>query len=150
MKTTIIISAVIGFFFPIKWLLFLVGLAIIADTAVAVYLAKKCKIPVTSRKLSRIARKMIIYQLILLSVYPLDYFLVGEFALLFVDIPIFLTKIAALLLIGIEVYSIDETMRKRLNGQGIVFYIKKLISLKNKIDNELEDIDDEPEKPIDL
>lgn len=123
MKTKLIF--ILSIFSPLVPLILLVGFFIFLDTAVGVYKAKKLKQKITSRKLSAVLYKMFIYQSIILSIFGIDHFIVNEIIFNYVGFSYGLTKAAALVLIHIESYSIDESIREFNNDKGIKYYVTR-------------------------
>lgn len=121
-----IIPALFAFFLPIAGILCAVGGFIILDTIVGVWKARKLKEKVTSKKLSKIISKMLIYQLVVITFFLLDSFIINDFILSFFSIQFALTKVIALVLISIEVFSIDESFGQA-TGQGLFGHLSKLI-----------------------
>jgi hypothetical protein len=70
----------------------------------------------------------------------MDIYLLGEIIKLFIGIPLILTKFTAIVLISIEGFSLDETLRANNDGKGIWFYIKRVIGLAKDFKNEAGDI----------
>jgi hypothetical protein len=101
--------AVIGaFFLPISGILFLVGFAILVDTLTGLWKAKKLKIPITSRKLSAVISKLFLYELAVIGFYLIDFWILNDIVKQFFSVELMLTKILALVLVSIEVMSINE------------------------------------------
>ena len=101
--------AVVGaFFLPISGILFLVGFAIFVDTLTGIWKAKKLKIPITSRKLSAIISKLFLYELAVIGFYLIDFWILNDIIKQFFSVPLMLTKILSLVLVSIEVMSINE------------------------------------------
>jgi hypothetical protein len=101
--------AVVGaFFLPISGILFLVGFAIFVDTLTGIWKAKKLKIPITSRKLSAIISKLFLYELAVIGFYLIDFWILNDIIMKFFSVPLMLTKILSLVLVSIEVMSINE------------------------------------------
>jgi hypothetical protein len=101
--------AVIGaFFLPISGILFLVGFAIFIDTLTGIWKAKKLKIKITSRKLSAIISKLFLYELAVIGFYLIDFWILNDIVKQFFSVPLMLTKILSLILVSIEVMSINE------------------------------------------
>lgn len=121
-----IIPALIAFFLPIAGILVAVGGFIILDTIVGVWKAKRLKEKVTSKKMSRIIQKMLVYQAVTLTFFLLDSFIVNDFILTFFSVQFALTKVIALILISIEVFSIDESFGQA-TGLGLFGHLTKLI-----------------------
>jgi hypothetical protein len=116
MKTyiTYVITSLLVFFAPISGILIAVGVAIALDTILGVSKAITLKDKVTSRKLSNIVSKFVLYQSAILLLYTIDKFLLGEFFKIWFSIPFFFTKVAAILLIFIELVSIKENIEAAL------------------------------------
>lgn len=131
------------FIAPIKAIMVLVGLFIFLDTAFGIWSSVKLGIPILSKKLSRIALKMLIYQMGILLFYGIDMFIFKDFGLMFgIEIEFFLTKIIGMTFIGLEVFSIDESI-KRAKGYGLMFYFKKLMTSAKFLKKEWEEINEE-------
>ena len=127
MKTFLygLLSSIFVFLTPVLPLIILVGFFISADTLLGVYTAKKLKNKVTSRKLSRIIGKLIIYTGTILLVFGLDTQIFG----MFIETDLLITKLGAGVLCFIEGYSIDENIRKINKDRGIVYYVQKMFDL---------------------
>ena len=101
--------AVVGaFFLPISGILFLVGFAIFVDTLTGLWKAKKLKIAITSRKLSAVISKLFLYELAVIGFYLIDFWILNDIVKQFFSVPLMLTKILSLVLVSIEVMSINE------------------------------------------
>lgn len=140
--------AAIGLLSPIKYLLIIVGLFILMDTILGVWNAKKQQIKITSAKLSAVLSKMFVYQGIVILAYIIDVNLLGGIVGLFVDVPLIVTKIATLMVLVNESYSIDEKVRSLNNERGTWFYIKRALgvakTLKKETKGLIGDLDDKP------
>lgn len=135
-KILIILSA---FLMPIKPLMILVGLMIILDTIFGVWKCKKQGTKVTSKGLSAIVSKMVLYQVAVILIFALEKFMFGDFILLFTTIPLFLTKVVATLLVGIEVTSISENIEEA-TGVNIWQKIKIMLGRAKKIKDDVNDV----------
>lgn len=108
-SNSILVFATIGaFLLPIQPLLILVGMMIILDTITGLWKAFKLKEQITSKKLSHIVSKMVLYQGTIITLFLIEKYLLGEFIGLFVQIPYFLTKMISVVLVGIEIMSMHE------------------------------------------
>jgi|688.fasta_scaffold1169216_2 hypothetical protein len=139
MKTYIvyIFTTLLLFFAPIQGLLISVGTAIALDTIFGIAKAIKLEDKITSRKLSNIVSKFVLYQAAVLLIFTIDTFLLSEFFKLWFSIPFFFTKIVTIILIFIETVSIKENFEEAFNID-IFKMLKK--ALKRGIDIK-EDID---------
>jgi multisubunit Na+/H+ antiporter MnhG subunit len=135
-KILITLSA---FLMPIKPLLILVGLMIFLDTIFGVWKCKKNGTQITSKGLSSIVSKMVLYQASVILFFALEKFIFGDFVLLFTSIPLFLTKIVATLLVGIEITSISENVEEA-TGVSIWQRIKSMLGRVKEIKNDVNDI----------
>lgn len=139
MKTYIvyIFTTLLLFFAPIQGLLISVGTAIALDTIFGIAKSIKLEDKITSRKLSNIVSKFVLYQAAVLLIFTIDTFLLSEFFKLWFSIPFFFTKIVTIILIFIETVSIKENFEEAFNID-IFKMLKK--ALKRGIDIK-EDID---------
>lgn len=114
MKTYIayFFTTLLLFFAPIQGLLISVGTAIALDTIFGIAKSIKLKDKITSRKLSNIVSKFVLYQAAVLLIYTIDTFLLGEFFKMWFSIPYFFTKIVTIILIFIEAVSIKENFEE--------------------------------------
>lgn len=135
-KVLIVLSA---FLLPIKPLIILVGLCIFLDTIFGVWKAKKTNNKITSKGLSSIVSKMVLYQSAVILFFALEKFLVGDFILLFTSIPLFLTKVIATLLVGIELTSISENIEEA-TGVSVWQRIKIMLGRVKEIKNDVNDV----------
>lgn len=146
MTTKFMISVLLAmtiFIAPIKAIMILVGLFIFLDTLFGIWCSVKLGVPILSRKLSRIAIKMFIYQMGVLLFYGIDLFIFQDFAKIFsIEIEFFLTKIIGMSFIGLEIFSIDESIKK-VKGYGLIFYFKKLMTSAKFLKKEWENINEE-------
>jgi hypothetical protein len=132
--------AVVGsFFLPISGILFLIGFAIIVDTLTGLWKAKKLKIAITSRKLSAVISKLFLYELAVIGFYLIDYFILNDIILKFFSVPLMLTKILSLVLVSIEVISINENY-KAVKGIDIWQSMKLLFARAKEIKNDINGI----------
>ena len=132
--------AVIGaFFLPISGILFLIGFAIFVDTLTGLWKAKKLKIKITSRKLSAIISKLFLYELAVIGFYLIDYFILNDIIKQFFSVPLMLTKILSLVLVSIEVMSINENY-KAVKGIDIWQAMKLLFARAKEIKTDINGI----------
>jgi len=141
-ENTIVLIATIGaFLLPIKPLIILVGVVIALDTFTGLWKAIKLKQKITSRKLSNVISKMILYQGAVLTIFFIEHLVLGEFVGLFVQIPFFLTKVLAIVLVGIETISMHENF-ETISGINIWKTFKKLVSRANEAKNDIVELTD--------
>lgn len=136
MNLLIIVAA---FFAPIGPLLILVGFAIFGDTIFGLIKAYKKKQKITSRKLSSLISKMLLYQFVAIGIYVIDHVLLQEFIKLFIEVDLVLTKLVVATLISIEIKSINENIEE---GYGVNLWdaFKKLLSRAKDLKDDLGDL----------
>lgn len=143
MKTTLIyfFTAICLFFAPITGLMLAVGAAIVLDTIFGIYRSVKCKgwKFVTSRRLSEIISKMLLYQLCIICLYVIDFFILSEFFQHWFSVSFFATKVCAILLIFIEGISVKENFEKA-TGLDVWALIKKALGRANEIKDSITDL----------
>jgi hypothetical protein len=111
-----LLTALLLFFAPIQQLVIVVGLAILCDTFTGIY--KSVKLDgwksIRSRKLSNIISKMVLYEVSIIILFPIDKFLLNELLLNIVSVQYFSTKVACVLLLLVEITSIKENIEAAL------------------------------------
>jgi hypothetical protein len=141
LKTSIIKYSILGLTLlaPIKIFIVLVGLFIFLDTCFGVWAAKQQKQPLKSSKLARFISKLFVYNIVVITAYILDVNLLGEFFLLFLSIPLAITKITVIALVVNEVYSIDEKV-VNVKGYGLWNMFKRLLGVAKFIKKQQNDL----------
>jgi hypothetical protein len=141
LKTSIIKYSLLGLTLlaPIKIFMILVGLFIFFDTCFGVWAAKQQKKPLKSSKLARFISKLFVYNTVVITAYVLDINLLGEFFLLFLSIPLAITKITVIALVANEVYSIDEKV-VNVKGYGLWDMFKKVLNTAKYIKKQKDEI----------
>jgi len=134
------LTAIIGaFLMPISGLLFLVGFVIVLDTITGVWKSIKNKVKITSRGLSAIISKMLLYEVTVIMFYMIDQFILNNIILQFFSVELLLTKVLALILVSIEVMSINENY-KAVKGLDLWQAMKNLFSRAKDIKKEVDEI----------
>lgn len=145
LKTTLASSlnriaiVVLSFLMPIKGILLTIALSIFADTVVGLWKAKKLKTPITSRRLSQIVSKMLLYQVTVILSFMIDTFILDPIVQQIFSVPFLFTKMVALTLVSIEVFSIDENI-KAVKKTGLFDAFKNLVARSKDIKNEVDKI----------
>jgi len=109
-----LMSISFSFFLPISGILILIAFAIFVDTTTGIWKSIKLKKKVTSRGLSQIISKIMLYEVCVLLFYMMDKFILSDIISQFFSVDLLTTKILALTLCSIEVVSINE--RRTANG----------------------------------
>jgi len=125
-----------SFFLPISGILGLLFALILSDTATGIWKAKHLKEKITSRKLSTIISKLLLYELCVILFYLIDYFILNDIILTVFSVPLMLTKVLALILASIEIQSVAENWRivKGVNlWQSAKLLFTRAIDIKNDI-----------------
>jgi hypothetical protein len=134
------LTATIGaFLMPISGLLFLVGFVIVLDTITGVWKSIKNKVKITSRGLSAIISKMLLYEVTVIMFYMIDQFILNNIILQFFSVELLLTKVLALILVSIEVMSINENY-KAVKGLDLWQSMKNLFARAKDIKKEVDEI----------
>jgi len=136
-----LIAIVSSFFMPISGILILIGLSVILDTITGVWKARKLKTPVTSRKLSAIISKILLYEVTVMLFYLIDYFILNDILLTFFSVELMTTKILALVLVSIEVISINENF-KAVKGIDLWASLKNLFARAKEVTQDFKDINE--------
>jgi hypothetical protein len=141
MKTYIIyfFTTLLLFFAPIQGLLISVGTAIALDTIFGIARSVKTKQKITSRKLSNIVSKFVLYQSAVLLIFTVDTFLLGEFFRIWFSIPFFFTKVVTIVLIFIESVSIKENFEEAFNVD-VFSLLKEVLKRTKEIKEDINEI----------
>jgi len=124
------LNALLVFFAPIAWVAILVGLATLADMGFGIWKTYKIKGKITSRKMRMgFVYKTLIYIIVVLFVFAIDKFIIGEILGMFTTVEHLATKIVAIILIGIEVYSMDESYEIATGKSFLTSFFKTVRNL---------------------
>ena len=136
-----IFTSLFLFFIPIQGLVISVGIVIMLDTVTGVYKSVKSKgwKHVSSRKLSNIISKMLLYEICILCLFPIDFYLLNEFAIQWFSIPFIFTKTCAILLIFVELVSIKENIEIAHNIK-LWELVKKILNRAKEIKTDIDEI----------
>jgi hypothetical protein len=126
------IYPIVLFFTPVKGIFITIGLFILLDTITGIWKSRKNRKPITSRGLSALISKMLLYESLILVTYCLDIFILNEIFLHVFSINTLITKIVALVLIYVEAKSINENY-KEVKGIDLWMELKSLVSRTNEI-----------------
>lgn len=144
MKTTVlsilsgIPKALIVFFAPIKFIIILVAISTVIDTLFGFWKAFHAKEKITSKKWRfGFVPKTITYIICVMLVYSSDYFIINEIVKLSISVEFLFTKLIALILISIEVKSMDESF-KEVKGWSFLEKLQSMILKAKNIRKEIE------------
>lgn len=132
-------AIVSSFFMPISGILILIGVSVIVDTITGVWKSKKLGTPITSRKLSAVISKILLYEVTVMLFYLIDYFIINDIVLTFFSVELMITKILALVLVSIEVISLNENI-KAVKGIDIWDSLKNLFARAKEVTQDFKDI----------
>lgn len=130
-------ASVLVFFTPIQPLLIIIGSFIAMDTVLGVSKAYITNQPINSHTLSRVIFKMLIYQAVVLLLYPIDVFIIGSELFGYEN---FATKLGAFILIFVESLSIEENIKAINHGKGFKYYFEKLLKTLKGMKQQLTEV----------
>ena len=123
-----IAATLVLFFAPIKGIILMVALATILDTAFGVWKAKKLGEEITSKIFRNgLVPKLVSYVAAVMLIYASDVFIINALTLSVISVEFISTKIIALVLLSIEVKSMDESFVK-VKGYSFIDKIKVIIN----------------------
>ncbi len=134
-----LLGIISSFFMPISGILILIGVSVIVDTITGVWKSRKMKTPITSRKLSAVISKILLYEVTVMLFYLIDYFIINDIVLTFFSVELLITKILALVLVSIEVISLNENI-KAVKGIDLWTSLKNLFSRAKEVTQDFKDI----------
>jgi hypothetical protein len=134
-------ASLIILFTPIHGLLVAVASAIILDTFTGIFKSVKLKgwKSFTSRNLSSIISKMLLYETCVLFLFLMDKYLLNEFVKHAFGFEFMFTKISAMLLLFIELVSIKENIEQAFNI-NIWSMLKKALSRAKELKSDVNEI----------
>jgi hypothetical protein len=134
-----LLGIVLAFFMPITGMVLAVGFAIFLDTITGIWKSRKNGVPISSRRLSAVISKMFLYQLTIILFFLIDYFILNDILKTIFTTELLLTKVLSLVLISIEVVSINENY-KAVRGIDLWASLKKLLSRAKELKNDSDEI----------
>lgn len=132
-------AIILSFFLPIVGILILIAASVILDTITGIWKAKKLKQPITSRRLSAIISKILLYEATVMLFYAMDKFLLNDIVLSFFSIELLTTKVLALVLVSIEVISINENY-KAIYQKDLWDALKNLFARAKEVTSDFKNI----------
>ncbi len=139
--STKLMAIILSFFLPIVGILILIAASVILDTITGIWKAKKLKQPITSRRLSAIISKILLYEATVMLFYAMDKFLLNDIVLSFFSIELLTTKILALTMVSIEVISINENY-KAVKGIDLWASLKNLFARAKEVTSDFKNINE--------
>ena len=136
-----LLAIVSSFFLPIYGILILIFFCIVFDTITGIWKAKKTKTPVTSRRLSAIISKVLLYEATVMLFYLMDYYLLNDIVMTFFSVELLTTKILALVLVSVEVISINENY-KAVKGIDLWASLKNLFARAKEVTSDFKNINE--------
>jgi hypothetical protein len=127
------------FLSPIYGLLILIIFVITLDTVTGIWKAKKNKVPITSGGASAMISKIGLYSITLVMFYAIDALILNSIILQFFSVDLLFTKGLALILVSIEVMSINENY-KAVKGLDLWQAMKNLFARAKDIKKEVDEI----------
>lgn len=123
-----IATTLILFFAPIKGIIFMVALATIIDTCFGLWKAKKLEEEITSKMLRNgLVPKLVSYVAAVMLIYSSDVFIINALTMSVISVEFISTKLIALVLLSIEVKSMDESFVK-VKGYSFIDKTKVIIN----------------------
>lgn len=138
-----ILAGLLLFFAPIQGLVIVVGLIVLLDTFTGVFKSVKLKgwYSIRSRILSNVISKMLLYEMCILVLFPIDKFLLNDLLIHLMSVKYFATKILCIVVILIEGTSIKENIEEALNI-NIWKILKSIMQRAKDIRHDINEIKD--------
>jgi len=137
--STKLMAIILSFFLPIVGILILIAASVILDTITGIWKAKKLKQTITSRRLSAIISKILLYEATVMLFFAMDKFLLNDIVMQFFSIELLTTKILALTMVSIEVISINENY-KQVKGIDLWASLKNLFARAKEVTSDFKNI----------
>ena len=136
-----LLAIVSSFFLPICGILILIFSCIVFDTITGIWKAKKTNTPITSRRLSAIISKILLYEATVMLFYLMDFYLLNDIIMTFFSIKLLTTKILALVLVSVEIVSINENY-KAVKGIDLWASLKNLFARAKEVTSDFKNINE--------
>ncbi len=136
-----LMAIILSFFLPIVGILILIAASVILDTITGIWKAKKLKQPITSRRLSAIISKILLYEATVMLFFAMDKFLLNDIVMSFFSIALLTTKVLALTMVSIEVISINENY-KQVKGIDLWASLKNLFARAKEVTSDFKNINE--------
>ena len=134
---TTILKALLIFFAPVKGIVILVILAILIDTGFGLWKAKVTGTEILSKRFRHgFVPKLISYIAAVCLTYAADFFILNDLTQMVVSVDYLSTKLIGLILLSIEVKSMDESFLA-VKGYSFIAKITGLIHKAKNIKKEL-------------
>lgn len=134
---TTILKALFIFFAPVKGIVILVIVAILLDTSFGLWKSKKTGVEILSKKLRHgFVPKLISYIAAVCLTYAADFFILNDLTQMVVSVDYLSTKLIGLILLSIEVKSMDESFLA-VKGYSFLAKITGLIHKAKDIKKQL-------------
>lgn len=130
-------TVLLAFFVPIVPLMVAVGVGICVDTMFRAWVEYKKGNFNSSDLKSGLVPKLILYNAVIITIYIIDICIFSEFSVLFHSMPLIITKITALTLASIEIFSLFETFEEYFKI-NIITTLKRVINIFNETKKDLE------------
>ena len=134
-----LMSLIFSFLLPIYDIILLVGFAVFLDTITGVWKAIKTKQKVTSRALSSIISKTLLYEATLILFYLMDVAILNDIVKSIFSVDLLTTKVLALTLLSVEIISINENYKKVMNVD-LWSSLKNLFTRAKEIKSNIKDV----------
>jgi len=145
MKTYLlnILAGLLLFFTPIQGLVITVGLIVLLDTFTGVFKSVRLKgwCSIKSRILSNVISKMLLYEMCILVLFPIDKFLLNDLLIKLISVQYFATKLTCIVVILIEGTSVKENIEEALNI-SIWKVLKSIMQRAKDIRHDINEIKD--------
>lgn len=136
-----VFAGLLLFFTPIQGLVITVGLIVMLDTFTGIFKSIKLKgiNSIRSRILSNIISKLLLYEICITLLFPIDKFLLNDLLIHIISVTYFATKLACIIIILIEGVSIKENIEEALNIK-IWNIIKNILNRAKEVKHDINDL----------
>jgi len=132
-----LINVLIVFFSPVAGIVLMVAMATLIDTGFGIWRAIKVGQVFSSRKMRfGFVPKLLAYCGAVMLIYASDYYIINDLTQMVVSVKFLSTKLLSLVLISIEVKSMDESF-KEVKGWSFLDRMIKLIMKAKDVKKEL-------------
>ena len=132
-------SLLLSFFLPISGIVIAIGFSIALDTVTGIWGSLKKGEGISSRRFSAFISKTLLYESTIMLFFLMDTFILDEIVMQLFNIPFLTTKAVGLVLISIELISINENYQK-ITGTDLWASAKNLLFRIKEVRKDIKDL----------
>jgi Zn-dependent protease with chaperone function len=132
-------SLLLSFFLPISGIVIAIGFSIALDTITGIWKSVKKGESISSRRFSAFISKTMLYESTIMLFFLMDKFIINDIVIQLFSVPHLTTKAVGLVLISVELISINENY-KGITGTDLWASAKNLLFRIKEVRKDIKDL----------